>query len=171
MTPQQIVALGVRLFAVFVALQGADYLIKIPLGMANTNLAGQVWVSLVGGAICLLVATLLWFFPMVVAHRIVPRTAHDNRLRLQPFEAARAGSCLIGLWLLAASIPGMLWYVFMGVASASAGESIVGALDGDQKVRLAYFAVQLVLSFVLVFKSHLFASIAVGKGEAQDDEA
>jgi hypothetical protein len=171
MNPQQVVALGVRFFAVFAALHSVDYLIRIPSGMKNTNLEMQAYVSYGFGAICLMVALLLWLFPMAMANRILPRTGLQNRLNLGAFDAARVGGSLIGLWLFANAMPGVLWFLFLGAASSTTSQSIVGALGTEGKVKLAYYAVQLLLAFVLIFKSHLFAAIAMGKSEDSQGDA
>lgn len=137
--------------------------------MANTNLASQAYVAYGFGVLCLLAAFLLWCFPMATANRIVPRTGFGNRLELRAFDAARVGGSLIGLWFFANAIPGILWFLFRGAAYATGpGQSIVGALAIEDKIRLAFYAVQLVLSFALIFKSHVFASIATRKTETPE---
>jgi hypothetical protein len=171
MNPQQIVALGVRFFAVFAVLHSVDYLIRIPAGMKNTNLEMQACVSYGFGAICLLIALLLWFFPLAMANRILPRTGLQNRLNLQAFYAARVGGSLIGLWLFANAMPGVLWFLFLGAASSTTSQSIVGALVTEDKVKLAYYAAQLLLAFVLIFKSHLFAPIAMRNNQDSHADA
>lgn len=133
--------------------------------MTNTNLASQAYVSYGFGALCLLVALFLWVFPMAAANRIVPRTSFENRLNLQAFDAARVGGSLIGLWLFANAMPGVLWFLFLGAASSTTSQSIVGVLVTEDKVKLAYYAAQLLLSFILIFKSHFFAFIAMRNNE------
>ncbi|MGB4115759.1 MAG: hypothetical protein WBK51_04330 [Polaromonas sp.] len=108
MTLEQIFGLGVRCLSIFAALHSIKYLIGIPAGMANTNLAGQVYVSYGFGALCLMVALLFWCFPMALAKRIVPKASFGNRLNLQAFDAARVGASLIGLWLFANAMSGVL---------------------------------------------------------------
>lgn len=80
---------------------------------------------------------------------------------LQAFDVAIVGGSLVGLWFLATAIPSVLWFLFRGAAFATIpGQSIFGALATDDKIRLAYYVAQLLLAFVLIFKSHVFASIA-----------
>ena len=157
----QIVGLGIRLFAIFVAIQSFEYLIRLPAGFNNTNPATYADASYGIGTLILVVALLLWIFPLAIANRLTPKIGVENKVNLQAFDVARVGSSLIGLWFLATAIPGVLWFLFRGAAFATTpGQSIFGALATDDKIRLAYYAAQLLLSFVLIFKSHVFASIA-----------
>lgn len=163
MTPNQIVALGVRLFSVFVLFEAFEYLAHIPAQIANTNLASYSYVSYSFGALGVTVALLLWFFPLATANCIVPKATAEHRLDLHAFDAARVGCSLIGLWLFASALPAILWFSFRGVTYSVSSQSMIGSLDAEDQIRLAYYSVQLVLSFFLVFKSHLFASLALGR--------
>ena len=160
MTPQQIVAIGIRFFAVYIVFQSLEYLVSIPNGMKNTNLDSQAFLAYGIGAFGVIVALLCWFFPLSIANRIVPRTRFENHLNLQAFDAVRAGGSLIGLWLFATSLPSILWFFFSGAANAGPNQSIFGALDTESKIRIAFYSVHLVLAYVLIFKSHIFAAIA-----------
>ena len=91
MTPQQVVGLGVRLFAVWLALAGLPYVIYIPFALARQNVdAGTIW-SYSIGATFFMGAILLWIFPMVVAHRLIPKTTFDNVLTASTSEVAKVG--------------------------------------------------------------------------------
>ena len=160
MTPQQIVAVGIRFFAIYVAFQSLQYLIYIPAGIANTNLASQSYVSYAFGVFGLIAAIVFWGFPLFIANRIVPRTRYENYLNLQAFDAVRAGGSLIGLWLFATSMPSILWFLFSAAANSSGNQSIFGALDTESKIKVAFYSVHLVLAYVLIFKAHIFAAMA-----------
>src|SRR5690606_12681255 len=125
MTPQQIVALGVRFFSIFVALQSIEYILKIPNEIANTNLANHAYVSYAIGASYLSAALLLWIFPLFIANRIVSKSEYTNTVNLQAFDAARVGSGLIGLWLLATGLPSISWFIFRGATYAATNQSII----------------------------------------------
>lgn len=94
MTPQQIVGLGIRLFAIWLFLVGLPYVWYIPSYLARQPIDGSGSGSIVIGFIYIAIAIVLWFFPMVVAHRLIPRTNFDNVLRVAPIEAAKVGCCL-----------------------------------------------------------------------------
>jgi hypothetical protein len=171
MTPQQIVAVGIRFFAIYVTFQSLQYLIYIPAGIANTNLASQSYISYAFGILGVIAALLFWFFPLSVANRIVPRTRFENHVNLQAFEAVRAGGSLIGLWLFATSMPSILWFLFSGAANASGSQSIFGALDTESKIKIAFYSVHLVFAYVLIFKSHIFAALATKQIELPNSQS
>lgn len=161
MNLQQMVALGIRVFAVYVAIHSVKFLVSIPSEIADTNLASDVYISYGFGAVILLIAVLLWFFPMTLAHRIIPSTLDQSRVNLQAFDLVRAGASLIGLWLFANAMPAIIWFLFTGVYSARDNQSFIGVLSPSEKIALAWRAAQVALSFLFIFKSHYFASIAM----------
>jgi hypothetical protein len=163
MTPQQLVGLGVRLFALWLALTSigtlsAFFTTEFPDGAARNVGISLPVVYLIGAAI-------LWFLPMVVAHRLLPRTGHTNLISAGGFEIARAGACLLGLWLLVKTLPTAAWYIFRMVAVTSAGPAI-DAFNSDAKIDMGVILFQLVLALVLIVKSEAFARLAVSTGSS-----
>lgn len=170
MTPQQIVALGVRLVAVLVGFYSLRFLLFLPVSMSSTNLADQAHLSYIVGALALLLAIFFWFFPMAIAHRILPRTKFENHLNLQTFEAARVGCSLIGLWFAITVVPGLVWFLFSNQVNSS-GQSFFRSLSADDRMTFAFYLAELVLALLLIFRSNLFAHIVVGRkveGNGQD---
>ena len=158
MTPQQLVGLGIRLFALWLALTSigslsAIWSAQLPEGAPKGLGIGIGIAYLVGAAV-------LWFLPMAVAHRLLPRTSHTNAISAGGFEIARAGACLLGLWLLVKTLPTAAWYVFRMAAVTSAGPAI-DAFNSDAKVDMAVIVFQLVLAALLMTKSEAFAKLAV----------
>ena len=158
MTPQQLVGLGIRLFALWLALTSigslsAIWSAQLPEGAPKGLGIGIGIAYLVGAAV-------LWFLPMAVAHRLLPRTSHTNAISAGGFEIARAGACLLGLWLLVKTLPTAAWYVFRMAAVTSAGPAI-DAFNSDAKVDMAVIVFQLVLAALLIGKSEAFAKLAV----------
>jgi hypothetical protein len=166
MTPQQLVGLGSRLFALWLALTSvgaiASFLVApMPEG-APKGLGLSMWIAYLLGAAA------LWFFPMAVAHRILPRTSHTNAMSAGAFEIARAGACLIGLWLFVKTLPGAAWYIFRMAAVTSAGAAIE-AFNTDAKVDMAVIIFQLVLAGILILKAESFARLAVSSAGSTED--
>jgi hypothetical protein len=166
MTPQQLVGLGSRLFALWLALTSvgaiASFLVApMPEG-APKGLGLSMWIAYLLGAAA------LWFFPMAVAHRILPRTSHTNAMSAGAFEIARAGACLIGLWLFVKTLPGAAWYIFRMAAVTSAGAAIE-AFNTDAKVDMAVIIFQLVLAGILILKAESFARLAVSSTGSTED--
>ncbi len=166
MTPQQIVALGIRLVALLVGYYSLRFLLFLPASMNSTNLAGQTHISYIFGVLALLLAVFFWFFPMAIAHRILPRTRFDNHLNLQAFEAARVGCSLIGLWFAVSVAPNLIWYLFSNLVNATE-QSFFRSLSADDKLTFVFYLAELALALALIFRSHVFARLVVGRGSEE----
>jgi len=116
----------------------------------------------------LLVASVLWFLPMTVAHRLLPRTNHSNAISAGGFEVARVGACLLGLWMIVKTLPTAAWYVFRMVAVTTVTPAI-DAFNLDAKVDMAVILFQLALGTVLIMKSESFARLAVVPANSNRD--
>ena len=158
MTPQQLVGLGIRLFALWLALTSIGSLSAIWSALLPEGAPKGLGIGI--GIAYLVGAAVLWFLPMAVAHRLLPRTSHTNAISAGGFEIARAGACLLGLWLLVKTLPTAAWYVFRMAAVTSAGPAI-DAFNSDAKVDMAVIVFQLVLAALLIAKSEAFAKLAV----------
>ena len=119
-----------------------------------------------GGAY-LIGAAVLWFLPMVVAHRLLPRTSHANVISAGGFEIARAGACLLGLWLFVKTLPNAAWYVFR-MAAVTTVTPAIDAFNADAKVDMAVIVFQLALAAVLILKSDSFARLAVSPAAIEE---
>lgn len=166
MTPQQLVGLGVRLFALWLALTSigtitAIFSTQMPEGAPKGLGIGMGVAYLVGAAV-------LWFLPMAVAHRLLPRTSHSNAMSAGAFEIARAGGCLLGLWLFVKTLPTAAWYVFR-MAAVTGSAPAIEAFNADAKVDMAVIVFQLVLATVLILKSESFARLAVSSADSTGD--
>jgi hypothetical protein len=161
MTPQQLVGLGVRLFALWLALTSIASISAILTAQMPEGAPKGLGVGL--GVAYLIAAAVLWFAPMMVAHRLLPRTSHTNSISAGGFEIARAGACLVGLWLLVKTLPSAAWYIFRMVALAGAGPAI-DVFNSDAKLDMAVIVFQLALAVVVILKSEAFARVAVPPG-------
>src|SRR5690242_12145211 len=86
MTPQQIVGAAVRLFAI--------WLVMVAIQAAGTSAQPGTQSTIapyVFSALFLVVAIFLWLFPLVVAHRLVPRTKFDNELHVPRLRSLGCG--------------------------------------------------------------------------------
>lgn len=167
MTPQQLVALGLRILALWLAAYGLEYVFSVTASMNAMNLANRSYVAYSIGGACLAVAALLWFFPMIVAHRIVPRTRFENHVKLQPLEAARVGCALIGLWLFARVAPSLAWFI-LRVAANTGDQSVFRSLEPTDKLEFVFYVFEVALSFALIMKSSAFAELALRDGESRE---
>lgn len=164
MTPQQIVGLGVRLLSIWLALSGLHYTATISRLLAFDSFAYFV------GLIYIIVALLLWCFPMVVSHRLIPRTRFSNTINLDALEAARVGCCLLGLFLLSQAGPDLVSYAFrMFLYFTNA--SLYGMLVTYQEIDLLVLIVNVVFALILMFKSGAIANRLMRLPSAPTDEA
>ena len=96
MTPQQIVGLAVRLFAIWLGVWVIQML-GIAYAVRDGSNAGMNELYLMFAALFSVVAVVMWMFPMALAHRLVPRTHHDNRLSLNGQQVIVVACVTVGL--------------------------------------------------------------------------
>jgi hypothetical protein len=165
MTPQQIVGLGIRLFAIWLAVRTIPYLVAFQ-GVPAEQRPPGAYLVVVAYAI---VAVLLWFFPMTIAHKLVPRTQFAEPLRVPAFEAARVGCALLGLWLLTQSGPGLISLVFRGYL-VSGSDAIFSGLSADQKVDIGIYSLEILIAILLLARSSSFARFITRESAAKDSD-
>jgi hypothetical protein len=112
MTVQQVIGLALRLVAL--------YLASSALGSVANGLSmmddprGDSAVYFIAAVMKLLLAAYLWFFPMSVAHRLLPKTSGTEKIITNSNQIAVAGVALLGLY---EAVQGVL-LVFQDVVSA-----------------------------------------------------
>ena len=155
--------IGVRLFAIWLGLSSITYAITIPAAIAagapmapdnTTPLSYAIAASYV------LSAVFLWFCPMVVAHKLLPRTQYTNHLAFQAHDLARVGCGLLGLVFVAKALPSLMWFLIRAMVMVDGGSSF-SALPVESKLDIAVAACEIVFAVVLVFKSGAFANLLV----------
>jgi len=163
MTPQQLLGIAVRLFALWLGLSCIQYWVVLPTSLRTMEGTGgaTLFVYIVG-AIYAVAALLLWFFPMLVAHRLLPRTRHDNLLSAQGHELARVGCALLGLWLFAHVLPELARYGLYAMLSVPGG-SLFSRLEFDRKLEFGVTFFNLVLALALIVKANGFAILITGR--------
>jgi hypothetical protein len=103
MSPHQTIAVAVRLFAVWLAAYALQTASATFLdGRVATK--GLVVAGIIG-ILTLLVAVLLWFFPLTTAKKLLSVPAENSASKESPDTWLAMGCALIGLWLLATAIP------------------------------------------------------------------
>ncbi|HYM33839.1 MAG TPA: hypothetical protein VET48_00515 [Steroidobacteraceae bacterium] len=150
MSPQQIVGMAAKLFAIWlvvIAFQifGAAITLKSQLGSSATFLLYFL------PALPILLAVFLWLFPMTIADKLVPRTQDTNTLRTPARELTAVASIIIGLWVLIGTIPTLVTTLGMFLFS------------DETLMSVAYFTQERKLHFVGVFLQCAFALFLVFK--------
>jgi hypothetical protein len=155
MTAQQIVGLAVRLFAIWLV---SSALGIIEAGMnvnSQPRLETAAFFAMAG--IMFLLAAFLWFCPMLVAHKLIPRTRFDDVLRVPATQVAMIACVILGLWLFTVRVlPGFAYYLSLVIAMRANNQSLA---DTDQFsiVQLSSLAIQFAGAAVLCFKAHAIA--------------
>jgi hypothetical protein len=150
MTNAQVVALGVRLFSIWLAL----YLIRHAPALWSANMeqfpespaAGTV----IAVSIVLIAVTIaLWFFPLAVARKLIPKATLDQPTPLPIDQLHAAGFCLLGLWVLTEAIPRLVYVIFIVYHSTRPNAMV--ALDPGQYAGIARTLVELGIGLWLLF--------------------
>ena len=169
MTPQQLVGLGLRLLAIWLAINSFRYFVLIPTGLESLRVgesAAQSYFIASGYGVG---AILLWLFPMWTAHQLLPRTKYENTINLQPWEIARVGCALIGLWLFSQGILDAVWFLFR-ILLVRGSNSAIDSFGQDAKVDFVVLIANCILGAALIFRAGLFAGLATGTSRSQKSQ-
>ncbi len=160
MTPQQIFATALRLFALWLVISSFKYLVSLPKALEQYWNGDHMDLTMGTGVVMLVMAVIIWFFPLWISHKLIPRTQFENHVRLQPLEAARVGSALIGLWFFAEAALNLTWYFISFIINDSTGYNFQ-KMAVDDRVTFIYTIFELVLSLALMLRAGDFARLVV----------
>jgi hypothetical protein len=107
MTNAQIVALGIRLFCIWLViylLQQAQWALSSRAFQEPGAAPAIVTISVV----FLAILVVLWFFPLAVVRKLLPSPTLDAPTSLPIDQLQRAGFCLLGLWILTEAVPKLI---------------------------------------------------------------
>jgi len=158
MTPQQIVGLGIRLIAIFLVLISISYWGDVASALIS-NGQSSLSAYLVGTAFVLM-AVPLWFFPMAIAHWIIPRTQFENLLNVQGLDFSRTGCSLIGLFTLAIYLREFVWQAFLLVAAMRLNDhstSFWNVIETADKANMLSLIIVLAFAITLIVRPADFA--------------
>lgn len=105
MSPQQTAALGIRLFAIWLAIycaRWAPYLVGVA---RDTDELGILVVTVVAALLSIAAVLILWFFPRTVARAILPAGDAHAAAPNTPDTWLAIGCALLGLWVLSEAVP------------------------------------------------------------------
>lgn len=156
MTPQQAVGLACRLFAVWLAL--ASFQGWMVVRAAQTQgIAQAEWVQYSVPGIYWLAAVVLWFFPMSIAHRLVPRTRFEDRMTLPAQRVLVVACVVLGLVVVGLrALPALVAWVSLAALWLANGEPLA-TMGPERHVRLLEGLLQLAVGSAFVLKAHAIA--------------
>jgi hypothetical protein len=108
MTPHQTLTVAVRLFAVWLALIVLREVVGGLMSSRMPEYDSLLPVIIVVGVVGFLLVVALWFFPRSIARGLLPSGADAPSEPSSPEVWFAIGTSLIGLWLIASSVPGIL---------------------------------------------------------------
>jgi hypothetical protein len=120
MTPHQTLAVAVRLFAIWLALAVIRESLGSYMGLRDKQ-ETLLPIFAVVGTVTLVFVLILWFFPKSIARGLL---SSRSDVPVQPSAAETwfsMGVSLIGLWLVASAIPGVLRNLLVTYLYASDG--------------------------------------------------
>lgn len=168
MTPQQMIGVAARLFAVWLAINALQSIGIAQALAAQGNQRAMNWLPFVFAGIYLLGAALLWFFPMAVAHRLVPRTRFEDRITVPAQQAATVACVIVGLLVIVfRALPSLSAYLALAAYWIANGAPL-SSLSAERHLDALSGAIQLLVGASLVVKAHAFAEKFV---PAQDSSA
>jgi len=169
MTPQQIVGLAVRLFSVWLVFLTLQF---VGSGKAlNAGLGSEAgYVYFIAATVMACLAAALWFFPMWIAHKLLPRTQFENVLHVPAQEAVTVACVIIGLWLFASHVlPGLAHFVSLAFAMRVNNQPL-SASDQFTIVRLGPVAIELIIATAFCFKAHAISKLFMTGRVSRNEE-
>lgn len=104
-------------------------------------------------ALLMLAAVLLWLFPMVVGHKLVPRTHSNHVIHVPANEVVVIACVVLGLWVLVGrAIPALAYYMAV-VAIWIKNAQPIASLDQSYHLNFVVGLVQLAVGLVLVLRA------------------
>jgi len=152
MTSAQVLGLGVRLFAIWLVVSLLRHVpgiwqfnvSDVAGGSSSTNV-----VIVVVAVLILALAAWLWFFPLTVANKLIPRSSRTDHIHVPIEQAESVGFSLLGLWVLASSVPDSFYWIFMAY-QASRPNSILELRASEYSYMVAT-VVEVILGIWLLF--------------------
>lgn len=167
MTPQQAVGLACRLFAIWLAL-GSFQSWMLVRAAQSEGFASAHWVQYSVPGIYWLVAVVLWFFPMSIAHRLVPRTRFEDRLVLPAQQMLVVACAVLGLLVLVMrALPALTGWIADATLWVASGEPL-STMAAGRHADLLEGLLQTGVGFALVVKAQPIAGMIVPQRRRQE---
>lgn len=168
MTPQQIIGLGLRICALWLLLNSITFLYSLPRALLESeSLTDQLGWSYAVGIAYVVVPILIWIFPMMIAHALVPAKSHAARMADPVFVLARVASVLFGIIMLAVSGNDLVRHLLITFFNHKMGLNLA-SMPTDWIMQAITYVAAMAFGLTFVFGSSLFA-YAVSQRQASSD--
>lgn len=155
MQKEHIVAIAVRLFSIFMFVYLVRYMSSfIPIITDPITYKGRQLLPILFVIVLIFVATLLWFFPLTVAKKILPNiNPSPASVPLAAKEIELVAFTVLGLWMLAHAIPDVFyWGTFVYMIKSS--NLSVGGLRPEQVSAILATIIELAIGLWLLVSSN-----------------
>src|SRR5512132_3348108 len=109
MSPQQTIAVLVRLFAIWLAIYFARMLPAFYIQMVETGDSNATVIAVVVAVLIVVALLILWFFPRTIGGALLGSTPPLVTESASPDTWFAIGCALIGLWLIIPGLAGLLY--------------------------------------------------------------
>ena len=150
MTKEQIVALGIKLFAVFLLIYGirsVAYL--LPLSYFN-DMSGWSWVMIgvFSFAFCC-IALVLWFFPLIISRKLLPADdVKEGETIASIKDIDVIAFSIVGLLVLATAVPDIFYWILMWSVLLSG--SLMEGVPANYMINTVVTVFELIIGFWLL---------------------
>lgn len=110
MSPHQVVAVGIRLFAIWLAIYALKEAPGFLVQLRKYDDQFAIGFTIAAVLIILGLLVVLWFFPRTIARRLLPGSAPAEPPVISPDAWFAVGCSLLGLWVLTDAIPALMRY-------------------------------------------------------------
>ena len=157
MTVQQVIGLALRLVALYLVFAALK---DVTSGLYVSRLDGSDGGSVyyIGAVIDLLLAAYLWFFPMSVAHRLLPKTSGTEKIITNSNQIAVAGVALLGLYETVAGALGLFEHVAIVLSVPNQGSPYDRLTESPNATVFLYVSLlQLLIGVLLLLNARKVA--------------
>ncbi|MCU7798529.1 MAG: hypothetical protein KZQ75_15490 [Candidatus Thiodiazotropha sp. (ex Myrtea spinifera)] len=160
MNKEEIVAVAVRLFAIALGIYGLNNLPGMVMYFDQDDMREAAYIYAGLSALIVIVAILLWKFPLTVAKKLMPKTGADTEFVSWSYEGAlTCGFIIMGFYFLYYVISDSIYWFYMWKSSVKIFGDVRTELNADQLASIYATVAEFIISVVLIVGSRGLASI------------
>lgn len=150
MSAHQTLAVATRLFAIWLFLYAVGNVMEGYFAADKYGNPSALWPIFLGAGVVVLLCSLLWFFPLFVARKILPRGDHPTTAAPTFDSWFGVGCALIGIWVLIRAVPALISYV-MADYLGQHFSSVAFAEDPEKNFIIVFYLIQVCLGAWMFF--------------------
>jgi len=155
MSPQQIVAVMARLLAIWIVIHLPGQAYEIAFASSRDSEPSMRLFAVGGLALEILACLALWFFPLTIARKLLRCSSQERPPPSSSDLWLGMGCALIGLWLLATSLPALVINLFiLGSAIGASGD-----VSSSLRQNVFYYLAEVAIAAWLILGARGFREI------------